>query len=142
MQRTIVTDTSFLSRPSDPADPADPLDAAIAQDLKETLAAHREECVGMAANMIGEPKRVIAFVDEGLGSAITVMFNPQITAADGEYDACEVCLSLHGERHTPRFRRIEVDYTTRKGRARHATFTDWTAQIIQHEIDHCNGVLI
>ena len=122
--------------------PADPLDAAIAQDLKETLAAHREECVGMAANMIGEPKRVIAFVDEGLGSAITVMFNPQITAADGEYDACEGCLSLHGERHTPRFRRIEVDYTTRKGRARHATFTDWTAQIIQHEIDHCNGVLI
>ena len=84
----------------------------------------------------------IAFVDEGLGSAITVMFNPQITAADGEYDACEGCLSLHGERHTPRFRRIEVDYTTRKGRARHATFTDWTAQIIQHEIDHCNGVLI
>ena len=70
------------------------------------------------------------------------MFNPQITAADGEYDACEGCLSLHGERHTPRFRRIEVDYTTRKGRARHATFTDWTAQIIQHEIDHCNGVLI
>ena len=96
----------------------------------------------MAANMIGEPKCVIAFVDEGLGSAITVMFNPQITAADGEYDACEGCLSLHGERHTPRFRRIEVDYTTRKGRARHATFTDWTAQIIQHEIDHCSGVLI
>ncbi|KOA60672.1 peptide deformylase [Bifidobacterium animalis subsp. animalis MCC 0499] len=142
MQRTIVTDTSFLSRPSISADPADPLDAAIAQDLKETLAAHREECVGMAANMIGEPKRVIAFVDEGLGSAITVMFNPQITAADGEYDACEGCLSLHGKRHTPRFRRIEVDYTTRKGRARHATFADWTAQIIQHEIDHCNGVLI
>ena len=142
MQRTIVTDTSFLSRPSDPADPADPLDAAIAQDLKETLAAHREECVGMAANMIGEPKRVIAFVDEGLGSAITVMFNPQITAADGEYDACEGCLSLHGERvpcvscNRPRCGGNVVCG------ARHATFTDWTAQIIQHEIDHCNGVLI
>ena len=114
----------------------------MAQDLKDTLDAHRNGCVGMAANMIGVPKRIIAFVDEDLGGRITVMFNPHITAQDGAYDASEGCLSLNGERHTLRYQRIEVTYEDRRFRERHATFTGFTAQIIQHEIDHCDGVII
>ena len=141
MQRTIVTSVPFLSEPSAAADPNDPGDAAIAADLVDTLAANRARCVGMAANMIGKHKRIIVFVDEDLGT-IGVMFNPIITQADGAYDTAEGCLSLEGERRTPRFERIEVDYLTRKGRPRHAAFTGFTAQIIQHEIDHCNGVII
>lgn len=137
-----MTDVDFLSAPSDPADPADPRDVAVAVDLKDTLDAHRDGCVGMAANMIGERRRVIAFVDEDMGGAIAVMFNPVVTAADGAYDASEGCLSLHGERHAVRHARIEVDYLTARGRRRHATFAGWTAQIIQHEIDHCDGVVI
>lgn len=132
----------FLRQPSPDADPSDPLDSAIAQDLKDTLAANRDDCVGMAANMIGEHRRIIAFVDADLGGAITVMFNPRITATSGSYDTTEGCLSLDGERPVQRFERIEVDYITCRGRAQHATFTGFTAQIIQHEIDHCDGIII
>lgn len=139
MQRPIMTSVSFLRRPAEPAT-AD--DLPIADDLRDTLEANRSRCVGMAANMIGEAKAIIAFVDEEMGGRITVMFNPRITAADGAFDTSEGCLSLKGERRTLRHRRIEVDYQDRRMRDRHAAFTGWTAQIIQHEVDHCNGIII
>ena len=139
MQRTIVTDTSFLSRPSDPADPADPLDAAIAQDLKETLAAHREECVGMAANMIGVNRRIIAFDNDG---EYMLMFNPEIIKKSGPYEAEEGCLSLTGTRRTRRWQSIKVRWQNERFQERIKTFTGWTAEIIQHEIDHCEGTII
>ena len=139
MQRPIMTSLSFLRRPAEPAT-AD--DLPIADDLRDTLEANRSRCVGMAANMIGEAKAIIAFVDEEMGGRITVIFNPRITAADGALDTSEGCLSLKGERRTLRYRRIEVDYQDRCMRDRHATFTGWTAQIIQHEVDHCNGIII
>ena len=139
MQRQIMTSVSFLRRPAEPAT-AD--DLPIADDLRDTLEANRSRCVGMAANMIGEAKAIIAFVDEEMGGRITVIFNPRITAADGAFDTSEGCLSLKGERRTLRYRRIEVDYQDRRMRERHATFTGWTAQIIQHEVDHCNGIII
>ena len=139
MQRPIMSSVSFLRRP---AEPASAEDLPIADDLKDTLEANRSRCVGMAANMIGEAKAIIAFVDEELGGRITTMFNPRITAADGAFDTSEGCLSLKGERRTLRYRRIEVDYQDRRMRERHAAFTGWTAQIIQHEVDHCNGIVI
>lgn len=139
MQRPIMTSRSFLRTPSEPAAPAD--QATIA-DLVDTLETNRSRCVGMAANMIGVGKRIIAFVDEGLGGRISVMLNPVITVTDGAYETAEGCLSLTGERRTRRYRRIEVDFEDRRGRARHATFTDFTAEIIQHEVDHCNGIII
>ena len=141
MQRPITTSIPLLRQPSEEAHSTE-ADLAAAQDLKDTLDAHRNGCVGMAANMIGEHKRIIAFVDEELGGRITLMFNPRITAQDGTYDTAEGCLSLNGERRTLRYQRIEVDYMDRRWRERHATFTGFTAQIIQHEIDHCDGVII
>lgn len=139
MQRPIMTSVSFLRRP---AEPASAEDLPIADDLRDTLEANRSRCVGMAANMIGATKAIIVFVDEELGGRVTTMFNPHITAADGAFDTTEGCLSLKGERRTLRYRRIEVDYQDRRMRERHATFTGWTAQIIQHEVDHCNGIVI
>lgn len=139
MQRPIMTSVSFLRRP---AEPASAEDLPIADDLRDTLEENRSRCVGMAANMIGEAKAIIVFVDEELGGRITTMFNPRITAADGAFDTTEGCLSLKGERRTLRYRRIEVTYQDRRMRERHATFTGWTAQIIQHEVDHCNGIII
>ena len=141
MQREIMTSIPFLSQPSAEAANTEE-DLAVAQDLKDTLDAHRTGCVGMAANMIGVPKRIIAFVDEDFGGRIFVMFNPHITAEDGAFDTAEGCLSLQGERRTVRYQRIEVDYMDRKFRERHTAFTGFTAQIIQHEIDHCDGVII
>lgn len=139
MQRPIMTSRSFLRMPSQEAGVGD---ESVAGDLVDTLEANRARCVGMAANMIGVGKRIIAFVDEGLGGSITVMLNPTITASDGAFDTQEGCLSLTGERRAMRYRRIEVDYQDRRGRARHATFTGLTAQTIQHEVDHCNGIII
>lgn len=139
MQRSIMTSRSFLRTPSEPAGPGD---ETVIEDLVDTLEANRSRCVGMAANMIGIGKRIIAFVDEDLGGRITVMLNPVITASDGTFDTQEGCLSLTGERCTLRYRRIEVNYEDRRFRTRHATFSDWTAQIIQHEVDHCNGIII
>ena len=141
MQRPITTAIPFLSQPSEEARNTE-ADLAVAQDLKDTLDAHRNGCVGMAANMIGVSKRIIAFVDEDLGGRITLMFNPRITVQDGAYDTSEGCLSLNGERHTLRYQRIEVDYMDRRFRERHAAFTGFPAQIVQHEIDHCDGVII
>ena len=136
-----MTSIPFLRRPSAPAVQS-PDDEATARDLADTLDANRARCVGMAANMIGVSKRIIVFVDEELGGRITVMVNPTITAKEGAYEASEGCLSLQGERRAKRYRRIEVEWLDRCWRARRATFTGWTAQIIQHEVDHCDGVII
>ena len=136
MVRKIMRDTFFLSRKSTPATPDD---LPIAQDLLDTLAAHRDGCVGMAANMIGVSKRIIVFDNNGTDM---VMFNPEIIKQSGPYEAEEGCLSLSGVRKTKRWKSIKVQYQNEKFQTRLKTFTDWPAQIIQHEIDHCNGILI
>ena len=136
MVKPIVKDTFFLSRRSEPATAAD-LDAA--RDLLDTLAAHREGCVGMAANMIGVARRIIVFDNEG---SYMTMFNPEILRRDGPYEAEEGCLSLSGTRKTKRWRTIKVRYQNERFQLRFKTFSGWTAQIIQHEIDHCDGILI
>ena len=114
-------------------------DLGVAQDLLETLAAHKDGCVGMAANMIGVGKRIIAFESEG---ETMVMFNPVIVRQSGAYEAEEGCLSLTGTRKTKRFRTIKVQWQNEKFQTRLKTFTGWTAEIIQHEIDHCEGIII
>jgi peptide deformylase len=137
MVKELIHDPIFLSRPSTPATAAD-LDTA--RDLLDTLEHHKAQCVGMAANMIGVTKRIIVFDN---GGAPAVMFNPQILKAQGEYMTKEGCLSLlGGPRETKRFEKIKVSYQTPELQTRIKTFTGWTAQIIQHEIDHCNGILI
>ena len=136
MVRQIIRDVIFLARKSAEATKED---IVLAQDLADTLAAHREGCAGLAANMIGEGKRIIAFFE---GTKITVMFNPEIIKCTGAYDAEEGCLSLDGVRPTKRYQSIKVKYQTTAFQTRLKTYTGWTAQIIQHEIDHCNGVLI
>ena len=119
-------------------------DLPIAQDLLDTLMAHKETCVGMAANMIGVKKRIIAFLDEsGRTPGYTVMLNPEIIKKDGAYDTEEGCLSLLGDpRKCKRYKTIKVQYQTVEMQTRLKTYTGWTAQIIQHEVDHGNGVLI
>ena len=114
-------------------------DLPIAQDLIDTLLANKDRCVGMAANMIGVAKRIIVFDDEG---APAVMFNPQIVKRSEPYRAEEGCLSLDGIRETKRWRSVKVQYQNMEFQMRRKTFTGWTAQIIQHEIDHCDGILI
>lgn len=137
MVKELIHDPIFLARKSVAATKEDVKTAA---DLLDTLAAHRETCVGMAANMIGVCKRIIAFDNEG---SYMVMFNPQILKATGEYETEESCLSLlGGPRKTKRFRKIKVEYQTDTFQTRLKTFEGWTAQIIQHEIDHCDGILI
>ena len=137
MVRELVHDPILLSRKSREAGAAD---LPIAADLLETLAAHKQTCVGMAANMIGEFVRIIAFDCEG---KYMVMLNPEIIKAEGPYETEEGCLSLlGGPRKTKRFQKIKVRYQTETMQVRLKTFTGWTAQIIQHEIDHCQGILI
>ena len=136
MIQPIMRDESFLAQPSAPAGPAD---LSVADDLLETLQANHAACVGMAANMIGVSKRIIAFDDEG---TYVVMFNPEIVKCSGPYEAEEGCLSLFGRRKTKRYRSIKVQYQNREFQTRLKTYTGWTAQIIQHEIDHCNGLII
>jgi len=136
MVREIMKDTAFLSQK---AEIAVAEDVSVAQDLLETLEAHRDGCAGMAANMIGINKRIIAFDNEG---GYMVMFNPEIVKKSGPYEAEEGCLSLTGTRKAKRWRSIKVQYQNEKFQTRFKTFTGWTAQIIQHEIDHCEGVLI
>ena len=115
-------------------------DLPVARDLLDTLQAHKESCVGMAANMIGVKKRIIVFDNEG---AYMVMFNPEIIKASGPYDAQESCLSLlGGPRPCKRYQSIKVRWQNEQFQTRIKTFTGWTAQIIQHEVDHCNGILI
>ncbi|MDD7153452.1 MAG: peptide deformylase [Faecalibacterium prausnitzii] len=136
MIKSIVHDPLFLAQKSLPATPAD---AAVAQDLLDTLAAHADGCVGMAANMIGVSKRIIAVEAE---EGYLVLFNPVILKKTGAYEAEEGCLSLEGVRKTRRWQIIKVQYQTPEGKPRIKNFTGWTAQIIQHEVDHCDGILI
>ena len=136
MIREICRDETFLAQKAAPAT-AD--DLATAQDLLDTLTAHKDGCVGMAANMIGVNKRIIAFDN---GGTYMVMFNPVIVRQSGPYEAQEGCLSLTGVRKTKRFQTIKVQWQNEKFQTRLKTFTGWTAEIIQHEIDHCEGILI
>ena len=136
MVREICRDTDLLAQRAEPA-AADDLETV--QDLLDTLAAHRDGCVGMAANMIGVNKRIIAFDNAG---TYMVMFNPVIVRQSGPYEAEEGCLSLAGVRKTKRFQTIKVQWQNEKFQTRLKTFTGWTAEIIQHEIDHCEGILI
>ena len=136
MVREIMKDEAFLAEASEKATAED---AEIAHDLLETLEAHKAGCVGMAANMIGVRKRIIAFDNEG---SYMVMFNPEIVKKSGAYEAEEGCLSLTGTRKTRRWQSIKVQYQNEKMQIRLKTFTGWTAQIIQHEIDHCEGIII
>ena len=136
MIQPIVHDPLFLAQKSARATPAD---ADTARDLLETLPAHADGCVGMAANMIGVAKRIIAVEAE---DGYLVLFNPVILKKSGPYNTEEGCLSLEGVRPTRRWKSIKVQYETADGKPRIRTFTGWTAQIIQHEIDHCDGILI
>ena len=141
MIREVMHDPIFLAGKSEVATKED---MQVTQDLLDTLMAHRESCVGMAANMIGVKKRVIAFLDEsGRVPTYTVMLNPEIIKKNGVYDTEESCLSLlGGPRPSKRYKSIKVKYQNLELQTRVKTYTGWTAQIIQHEIDHCNGVLI
>ena len=136
MIRSIFHDPLFLAQKSEQATEAD---RQIITDLQDTLHANRDRCVGMAANMIGEKKRIIVFCN---GPMQMVMVNPVITAKSGEYEAEEGCLSLAGVRTTKRWQKITVKYQDQTFKQRTGSFEGFTAQIIQHEIDHCNGVLI
>ena len=136
MVKELMHDPLFLAEKSEKAVKED---IQTARDLPDTLKAHRETCVGMAANMIGVKKNIIAFDNNG---TYMVMFNPEIVKCVQPYEAEEGCLSLSGIRRTKRYRSIKVRYQNEDFAVRLKTFTDWTAQIIQHEIDHCNGVLI
>lgn len=136
MVQPIVKDRFFLSQKSVAATQED---LPAAQDLLDTLEAHRDGCVGMAANMIGVAKRIIAFDNEG---SYMVMFNPEIIRSVEPYETEEGCLSLPGRRQTMRYRSVTVRYQNIRFQVKQKTFHGWTAQIIQHEIDHCNGILI
>lgn len=136
MIKEVIHDPIMLQRKSEPAT-AD--DRAVAEDLLDTLKANAAGCVGMAANMIGVSKRIIAFDNE---AAYTVMFNPAVIKSAEPYQTEEGCLSLTGVRKTKRYQKIKVQYQNEQLQTRIKTFTGRTAQIIQHEIDHCNGVLI
>ena len=137
MVKELVHDPFFLGIKSKPAAKED---AAVARDLLDTLMAHRETCVGMAANMIGKTVRVIALNDSG---RFTVMYNPEIVAKAAPYETEEGCLSLLGApRKTTRYRTVKVKYQDGEFQWKTKQYTGFAAQIIQHEIDHCNGVLI
>ena len=137
MIKELIHDPIFLAQKSVPATRDD---LQIAQDLLDTLEFHRHTCVGMAANMIGKAVRIIVFDN---GGKPMVMLNPQIIKQNGEYETEEGCLSLlGGPRKTKRYQKIKVQYQTLDFQTRLKTFEGWTAQIIQHEVDHCNGVLI
>ena len=136
MVRPLMTDTVFLAQKAQPADAGD---VAVADDLLDTLKAHEDGCVGMAANMIGVNKAIIVFDNDGTPLE---MFNPVILYRKGLYLAEEGCLSLQGQRKTKRHRTIKVQCQDRTMQTHVKNFTGWTAQIIQHEVDHCNGILI
>ena len=136
MIKPIIKDRFLLGQKARAATAAD---AQIAQDLLDTLQAHREDCVGMAANMIGYPVRMIVF---HIGGAPMLMYNPEIIKAEKPFETEEGCLSLDGVRKTTRYETIQVRFQNEKMQVRQKNYSGWTAQIIQHEIDHCNGILI
>ena len=141
MIKEVIHDPISLGVKSDAATKDD---LPLAQDLLDTLIANKDGCVGMAANMIGVRKRIIAFLDEsGRAPTFTVMLNPEIIKKDGAYNAEEGCLSLlGGPRPCKRYKSIKVKYQNMEMKTRIKTYIGWTAQIIQHEVDHCDGVLI
>lgn len=136
MIREICKDVIFLAQK---AEPATPDDLPVAADLLETLEYHKDGCVGMAANMIGVNKRIIAFDNDG---KYMVMFNPEILRKSGPYETEEGCLSLTGVRPVKRWKTIKVQWQNEKFQQRIKNFIGWTAEIIQHEIDHCEGIII
>lgn len=136
MIREICKDVIFLAQK---AEPATPDDLPVAADLLETLEYHKDGCVGMAANMIGVNKRIIAFDNDG---KYMVMFNPEILRKSGPYETEEGCLSLTVVRPVKRWKTIKVQWQNEKFQQRIKNFTGWTAEIIQHEIDHCEGIII
>lgn len=141
MIKELIHDPILLARKSIEATKDD---INIANDLLDTIIHHNKTCVGMAANMIGVNKKIIVFLDEKKGKqTYTVMFNPEIIDKSGLYETEESCLSLlGGPRKCLRYKKIKVKYQTHELQIRYKTYSDWTAQIIQHEIDHCNGILI
>lgn len=143
MIKELVHDPIFLAQKSAPADKSD---AQTARDLIDTITAHKDTCVGMAANMIGVLKRIIVFASDGdhpIGGAFEVMYNPEIVKCSGAYQTEESCLSLLGEpKPVKRYKSVKVKFLNSDFREHFKTFTGFTAQIIQHEIDHCNGILI
>ena len=137
MVREVIHDPILLGAKSDPATKED---LQVAQDLLDTLIANKDGCVGMAANMIGVRKRIIVFDHEGV---YLTMFNPVILKKSGPYDTEEGCLSLlGGPRNCKRYRSVKVQWQTAEFQTRIKIFSGWSAQIIQHEIDHCDGILI
>lgn len=136
MIKPIVRDKFFLGQKSEDATKAD---IPVAKDLQDTLQANRDRCVGMAANMIGVRKRIIIV---NIGFADIVMFNPVITSRSGAFETEEGCLSLDGVRKTTRFKEIEVEYLDSSWQKHKQRFSGWTAQIIQHESDHLEGIII
>jgi len=136
MVRPIVKDVLFLMKPSAPATRAD---LSLARELRDTLAFHREGCVGMAANMIGISKRVIII---SVGTADIVMFNPVVLSRSQPYEAQEGCLSLEGTRKALRYQRLEIEYRDEGWKKKKVNLTGWTAQICQHELDHLEGIII
>ncbi|MGN0645366.1 MAG: peptide deformylase [Mogibacterium kristiansenii] len=136
MVREIMKDPFFLGQKSEPATKED---VAIGRDLMDTLRAHRDGCVGMAANMIGIRKNIIIV---NMGIMDMVMFNPRILSAKKPFKTEEGCLSLTGVRKTTRYEEIEVEFRDMDWKLQRRAFTGWTAQIIQHEVDHCNGIVI
>jgi peptide deformylase len=136
MVKQIVKDIMFLQQKSEPATEAD---KRVIQDLLDTLRANQDRCVGMAANMIGVRKTIIVVA---MGPFHFAMVNPVITKKIGEYITEESCLSLEGVRPCTRYKEIEVDYLDQDYKPQHGKYKDFTAQIIQHEIDHFSGILI
>lgn len=136
MQKPIIHDEEFLALKSEPATF---MDIAVAQDLLDTLAAHAEHCVGLAANMIGVRKRIIAV---NVGPTNIAMLNPEIVKRSGKYMTEEGCLSLIGERPAVRYEKLTVKYLDLQFKPHKESFSGFTAQIIQHEIDHCDGIII
>ena len=141
MYSELMHDPIFLAGKSEIATKED---LQVAQDLLDTLMAHKDNCVGMAANMIGVRKRIIAFLDDsGRAPTYTVMLNPEIIRKDDAYNTEESCLSLlGGPRPCKRYKSIKVKYQTLDMQTHIKTYTGWSAQIIQHEVDHCDGILI
>lgn len=136
MIKAVIHDPIFLARPSTPAERSD---VSVADDLMDTLKANAEHCVGMAANMIGELKCIIVFNDNGVYSE---MLNPEIIARSGRYEAEEGCLSITGQRKCVRYKTVKIRWQTREFQTRVKNFSGYTAEIIQHEVDHCSGLLI
>lgn len=136
MIKPIIRDVIFLAQKSVPATPED---LGVAEDLRDTLTANADRCVGMAANMIGVSKRIIIFDDDG---KYTVMFNPEILKFSTPFETEEGCLSLDGVRKTRRYKTIKVKYQNEAFQTRIKNYTGWTAQIVQHELDHLEGIII